>query len=716
MSPSHWLRIACLVSLLSPGSLIAGDIRVTVRVKYDTDAPAAGLQVFVRERMLTLSGPTAVDYPIGALNDQGELNNVVVRSRKQITVRVCRWFIFDCTNVRMDDPLDVPGMTIMVRHISDQSTFHSLDFVALYNTDLTFDIELPPWFSSSLLNPIAVGHFMRRPNLNSDFSADEQRTLAGLVLNYLNQDPELIRKHLREVDHLEALFSDHRSYIYELEKKLIRDGHTKFVPLPIWEPINTLPPNWEQTANVAEFTFPVLNLENRPRPQIDNVLRAERVCVESFPRARDLALRFGRTGLSAPTSYHLKSHAFLAGPFLRMSTAAAGTVFWPYHSLIVDLYDKWQSCKFGVSPDINIASYRDDGRPRMGLFRLGKDGRLWHSYQRVTVVRHNEVDGVEHLSFPVTFDHFSHWQQIENSPVITRYKVFTNRNGILVVLAMTKEDSLFTVQGSDEGWGTWTRLATRASDVVAVVGADEKMEIFATRSGTNGFELATAKETTAGAGNFGAFTRVASIPAERGLEVMIEKGQPLLYFINNLNQVTLMARRPDGTWSNPVQRSTVGATRIQVGRLANGSQELFMISAADAGIWRRRQILARYGNTVLQTWPDWERIGTTEEFTAMSLGTNAEGRLELFALGKGGQIFRASESFNAVWSGWREFDHQQLIDARNIAGGDRVRRLLGVTFDPDHKLRLVVLGRDGFMYMAEQTERNGPEWMGWTSL
>lgn len=42
---------------------------------------------------------------------------------------------------------------------------------------------------------------MRRRNLNTDFSESEQRTLARLVLNYLTEDPELIRKHMRELDH-----------------------------------------------------------------------------------------------------------------------------------------------------------------------------------------------------------------------------------------------------------------------------------------------------------------------------------------------------------------------------------------------------------------------------------------------------------------------------------------------------------------------------------
>ena len=93
-------------------------------------------------------------------------------------------------------------------------------------------------------DPGLSGRIVLRKNLTTDFTAAEQRQLADLVKGYLSE--AIINGHMAQVDHIDNLFSDHRTYLFQIEKLLIRDGHLKFVPLPYWEPLNDLPDGWSR--------------------------------------------------------------------------------------------------------------------------------------------------------------------------------------------------------------------------------------------------------------------------------------------------------------------------------------------------------------------------------------------------------------------------------------------------------------------------------------
>src|SRR5262245_8488778 len=112
--------------------------------------------------------------------------------------------------------------------------------------------------------------------------------------------------------------------------------------------------------------------------------------------------------------------------------------------------------------------------------------------------------------------------------------------------------------------------------------------------------------------------------------------------IFNISQVA-----PNGGWreawfSKDKPLATVGVKFHVVGRNADGRLEIFAIGD-DGGLWQKWQVAPNNG------WSEWKTLGTPskdislgEQFT---VGTNQDGRQEVFAVGSDGnawQIFQTA--------------------------------------------------------------------------
>jgi hypothetical protein len=621
-------------------------IKIKVHVEYSNHQSATGLQVAVHEVFTTNESVV-----IGRTNEFGEVEGDL-RERRQVRVYdepFCVWP--GCKTHDEDDVFDRPGVTLTITDVAGN------EFTTPGFTSHMFEhvhVILPPWFASSFTNPKSVGQLLRRKNLVRDFSPAEQRELADLVLGHL--DDTIIDAHMDQVDHIDNLFTDHRSYLYEIEKKLLRDGHVKYVPLPIWDAIDNIPMGWERVQRHHDHTLlPLLPYNLSPlglRPQLPEKLRSDRLCVEGIATADTLAWTIGKSAMSSPGSYHFNAHAVLGGPFLSMSTAGAALMFWAFHPLLVEVYDKWLTCKFGTGNQISVGVYRDDdSMSRMGLFRVGVDGKLWHSFQRRTCVMRNDLDHPM-PSHPVTFDHWSHWQRIGEDRDISRFKVVTDSEGRLVVIAKGKDNLLFLMRGTDEIWSPWTDLGIEAGDFHAAQNANGSLELVAFRRVGTAWTLASATEQPVITGTFGRWTDRTRPLQPGNVDAKRDKNGHVHVFFRTSDGKLHHIWKTD-QWSGPRTVSDKPVRTFEVHANEDGRLELFVLRPSDDGIYHSWVTSSQVNGTwgAPGTWSGWARFGTVQ-FNSMTVARNGDGRLEVFGVDVAGRV-RNTWQMN-VNSGWSQ--------------------------------------------------------------
>src|SRR5687768_13311257 len=80
-----------------------------------------------------------------------------------------------------------------------------------------------------------------RPDLNTLGAADRQ-ALVDLMLQYITDT--VVDDHPL-INHSGVhIFTGHRAYIAEMESWLSANGGAQFVPLPAWNPVNEIPPEF----------------------------------------------------------------------------------------------------------------------------------------------------------------------------------------------------------------------------------------------------------------------------------------------------------------------------------------------------------------------------------------------------------------------------------------------------------------------------------------
>jgi hypothetical protein len=169
-------------------------------------------------------------------------------------------------------------------------------------------------------------------------------------------------------------------------------------------------------------------------------------------------------------------------------------------------------------------------------------------------------------------------------------------------------------------------------------------------------------------------------------------------------------RFPNAGWreawlSKDRPSSRVGVKVHIVGRNADGRLEIFAIGD-DGGLWQKWQVTPNNG------WSEWKTLGTpsrdislNEQFT---VGRNQDGRQEVFAVGSDGnvwQIFQAAPS--GGWSDWKKLGHPRP----GIRHFDRI--IVGRNIDL--RQELFVMGSDDALWHIWQVFPNAG-WSDWESL
>jgi hypothetical protein len=160
---------------------------------------------------------------------------------------------------------------------------------------------------------------------------------------------------------------------------------------------------------------------------------------------------------------------------------------------------------------------------------------------------------------------------------------------------------------------------------------------------------------------------------------------------------------PGGSWSG---WSSLGGvvSSIAVASNANDDLDLFAIGS-DSGVWHQEQTASSFGSGGL--WSGWSSLGGVVKSIAVT--RNADGRLEVFAVGGDSSVWHQAQTSagsslgsGSSWSGWSDL------------GG--VVSSISVAANADGRLEVFAIGSDRAVWHQVQTFAGSGLWSGWSSL
>jgi hypothetical protein len=160
------------------------------------------------------------------------------------------------------------------------------------------------------------------------------------------------------------------------------------------------------------------------------------------------------------------------------------------------------------------------------------------------------------------------------------------------------------------------------------------------------------------------------------------------------------------TWRGKERPSAdVGIKSHVVGKNADGRLEIFAVGD-DNALWQKWQVAPNNG------WSDWKALGTSARDISLgkqfTVGRNQDGRQELFAVGSDGNVWQIWQTApNGGWSDWGKLGSP----ANRIRGFDRIT----VARNEDRRQELFVIGGDDALWHIWQVAPNFG-WSDWESL
>ncbi len=120
--------------------------------------------------------------------------------------------------------------------------------------------------------------------------------------------------------HGDGFVAWHQHFIAKLENWLVMNGGAKFIPLPYWDPAKPIPPQLNNSNTNVNLPLPT-NL--RPK------------ALKSIARYKILNNRL--------LPYHAAVHNGLGGHMPDPQTSPSDPIFWPFHSFLVAVYERWRN-------------------------------------------------------------------------------------------------------------------------------------------------------------------------------------------------------------------------------------------------------------------------------------------------------------------------------------------------------------------------------------
>ena len=184
------------------------------------------------------------------------------------------------------------------------------------------------------------------------------------------------------------IFTGHREYIKDMEDWLKANGGGQFVPLPMWNPLNAVPAEFQVVKQNAAGT--------RTPPQNTNADPARAMPAQfATPCGFASATLLG----DAVNPWHGGVHGNVGGTFTVFSEASAVPLFWCWHAFVDHIYYDYQHCPghgwsdikavpgwFGwenQGADIGLSDISGNGLLDLVVFHVDNPGGENHGYYRV---------------------------------------------------------------------------------------------------------------------------------------------------------------------------------------------------------------------------------------------------------------------------------------------------------------------------------------------
>lgn len=120
--------------------------------------------------------------------------------------------------------------------------------------------------------------------------------------------------------HDQGFVAWHQHFLAELETSFVNNDGTQFVPVPYWDPEKPIPPQLNKNNNNVNMPLPK-NLRPKALKQINSYTVLNNRLVP----------------------YHNAVHNALGGQMPNPDTSPSDPIFWPFHSFLVSIYERWRN-------------------------------------------------------------------------------------------------------------------------------------------------------------------------------------------------------------------------------------------------------------------------------------------------------------------------------------------------------------------------------------
>ncbi len=178
-----------------------------------------------------------------------------------------------------------------------------------------------------------------RADLNG-LGAPDRQALVNLMLQYLTD--AVVANHLNITHSGLEIFTGHRAYIAGMEAFLAANGGGQFVPLPMWNPANPIPP---------EFNVVKAQDNGTARPALQN-LNPNRPLPAQYEYPAVCSFQSGSVLGNAINGWHGGLHVAVGGTMGNGTIASAAPIFWCWHAFLDHVYWDWQRCIVAPQPPV----------------------------------------------------------------------------------------------------------------------------------------------------------------------------------------------------------------------------------------------------------------------------------------------------------------------------------------------------------------------------
>ena len=117
-----------------------------------------------------------------------------------------------------------------------------------------------------------------------------------------------------------GFISWHQHFVAKLENWLVMNGGGQFVPMPFWDPAKPIPAQLNKNNTNVNMPLPA-NLKN---PALKTISSYDVVNERLVP-------------------YHNAVHRAAGGQMPNADTSPSDPIFWPFHSFLLGVYERWRN-------------------------------------------------------------------------------------------------------------------------------------------------------------------------------------------------------------------------------------------------------------------------------------------------------------------------------------------------------------------------------------